>query len=111
MVTVTFSPPIASVNFGTNIQSDNYITGTSGWQIQRASGDAEFNNVNIRGGAVASSVIVGGGAIYSTPPSSGNGGIAVSNATGLFLNSVHNRIEVWDNGNLRVVLGGLNNLP
>lgn len=109
--TVTFSPPIASVNFGTNIQSDNYITGTSGWQIQRASGDAEFNNVNIRGGAVASSVIVGGGAIYSTPPSSGNGGIAVSNATGLFLNSVHNRIEVWDNGNLRVVLGGLNNLP
>ncbi len=47
--TVTFDTPIASVNFGTNIQSDNYISGSSGWQIQRASGNAEFNNVTTRG--------------------------------------------------------------
>ncbi len=47
--TVTFDTPIASVNFGTNIQSDNYIAGSSGWQIQRASGDAEFNDIDIRG--------------------------------------------------------------
>lgn len=50
--TITFDTPIPSVNFGTNIQSDNYITGSSGWQIQRASGDAEFNNVFIRGGII-----------------------------------------------------------
>lgn len=47
--TVTFDTPIASVNFGTNIQSDNYIAGSSGWQIQRASGDAEFNDITARG--------------------------------------------------------------
>ena len=109
--TVTFDTPIPSVNFGTNIQSDNYITGSSGWQIQRDSGDAEFNNVDIRGGAVASSVVVGGTTIYTTDPTSSTSGTAASNATGMFLNSVHNRIEVWDSGNLRVVLGGLNFLP
>jgi len=54
-LTVTFDTPIASVNFGTNIQSDNYIAGSSGWQIQRASGDAEFNNVDIRGNIEATS--------------------------------------------------------
>lgn len=48
-LTVTFDTPIASVNFGTNIQSDNYISGSSGWQIQRSSGDAEFNNITARG--------------------------------------------------------------
>lgn len=47
--TVTFNAPVASVNFGTNIQSDNYVTGSSGWQIQRASGDAEFGNITARG--------------------------------------------------------------
>ena len=47
--TITFNTPIASVNFGTNIQSDNYIAGSSGWQIQRASGDAEFNDITARG--------------------------------------------------------------
>jgi hypothetical protein len=47
--TIIFDTPIPSVNFGTNIQSDNYIAGSSGWQIQRASGDAEFNNITARG--------------------------------------------------------------
>jgi hypothetical protein len=47
--TIVFNTPIPSVNFGTNIQSDNYIAGSSGWQIQRASGDAEFNNITSRG--------------------------------------------------------------
>ena len=47
--TVTFNAPVASVNFGTNIQSDNYVSGSAGWQIQRASGDAEFNNITARG--------------------------------------------------------------
>ena len=55
--TVSFNAPIASVNFGTNIQSDNYVTGSSGWQIQRASGNAEFNNVDIRGGLITPSIV------------------------------------------------------
>jgi hypothetical protein len=55
--TIVFNTPIPSVNFGTNIQSDNYITGSSGWQIRRASGDAEFNNIDVRGGVIADSVV------------------------------------------------------
>ena len=47
--TVTFNAPVASVNFGTNIQSDNYVAGNAGWQIQRASGNAEFGNITARG--------------------------------------------------------------
>ena len=46
---VKFGTPVASIRFGVNIQSDNYVTGTSGWQIKRDSGDAEFNNVTARG--------------------------------------------------------------
>jgi hypothetical protein len=109
--TVTFDTPIPSVNFGTNIQSDNYVSGSAGWQIQRASGDAEFNNIDVRGGVVASSVVVGGPTIYATNPTSSTSGTAVSNATGMYLNSVHNRMEVWDSGTLRVAIGGLNFLP
>lgn len=55
--TITFDTPIPSVNFGTNIQSDNFIAGSSGWQIQRASGGAEFNNIDVRGGVIADSVV------------------------------------------------------
>ena len=32
-----------------NIQSDNFVTGSSGWQIRRADGVAEFQNVIVRG--------------------------------------------------------------
>jgi len=108
--TVTFSTPLPSVNFGTNIQSDNFSAGFAGWQISRASGNAEFNNVDIRGGAVASSVVVGQPGstnIYTVEPTSTTSGVATSNATGLYLNSVHNRIEVWNGGQLRIILGGL----
>ena len=55
--TITFDTPIPSVNFGVNIQSDNYVSGSSGWQIQRDSGNAEFNTINIRGGFIAPEVI------------------------------------------------------
>jgi len=53
--TIIFDTPIPSVNFGTNIQSDNYIAGSSGWQIQRASGDAEFNDITARGSLTSAS--------------------------------------------------------
>jgi len=126
--TVIFSPPIASVNFGTNIQSDNYIAGNSGWQIARSSGSAEFNNVNVRGGVIADSMVAAaisansisaeqlqiskdGSAIYTTLPTSSTTGTPASNATGMYFNSIHNRIEVWDSGTLRVAVGGLNFLP
>ena len=40
---------INSVKLGTNIQSDNYIAGQTGWKISRATGNAEFQNVITRG--------------------------------------------------------------
>ena len=49
--------------------------------------------------------------IYSAQPSGSFAGTPRSNATGIFFNSVHNRIEIWDSGNLRVALGDLGSLP
>jgi hypothetical protein len=43
--------------FPTTIQSDNYVLNTSGWQIQRNTGDAFFNNGTFRGNVVAGNVL------------------------------------------------------
>ena len=53
--------PVASINFGNNIQSDNFVDGVSGWQIERDTGDAQFSNVLIRGDSrVQGNVVVDG---------------------------------------------------
>lgn len=41
------------------IMSENYVSGISGWIIER-NGDAEFNNVTVRGNVISESVIVNG---------------------------------------------------
>ena len=41
----------SSINFGTDIQSDSFVSGSAGWQIQRDTGNAEFNDINVRGEA------------------------------------------------------------
>ena len=33
----------------TDLQSDNFVPGEAGWRIERGSGDAEFNDVDVRG--------------------------------------------------------------
>ena len=49
---MAFSDPIVGGSGGTlvinQIQSNNYVANTSGWQIA-ADGDAEFNDVTITG--------------------------------------------------------------
>ncbi|MCW2482345.1 hypothetical protein J5224_25055, partial [Candidatus Symbiopectobacterium sp. NZEC135] len=40
---------ITGAKFSDNISSDNYVAGSSGWKISRASGSSEFNNVIVRG--------------------------------------------------------------
>lgn len=40
---------ITNAKLAGNIQSDNFVTGSSGWQIRRADGVAEFQNVIVRG--------------------------------------------------------------
>ena len=78
--------PIASINFGNNIQSDNFVTGISGWQIERDSGDAEFSNVDIRGASTVDSSTIGGQAFltWNLESSDGtlNGQLSGSSTTG-----------------------------
>ena len=48
---VTITPqgdPEASINFGVTIQSDNFVTEVSGWQLNREDGSGEFSSVLIR---------------------------------------------------------------
>ena len=52
--TVTASTPVASIRIGDDIQSDNFSSGTAGWQIQRDTGNAEFNDVTVRGDIISS---------------------------------------------------------
>lgn len=42
-------PAYAASLFLTDLQSDNYVNGSSGWKIERATGSAEFNNLAVRG--------------------------------------------------------------
>lgn len=52
-----FSTPTGAIQVTADIESDNYVTGTSGWQIQRDTGNAEFNDVTIRGTAESSNYV------------------------------------------------------
>jgi hypothetical protein len=45
----TWSLPYLTQGIPTTIQSDNYVLNTSGWKIERNTGDAFFNNGNFRG--------------------------------------------------------------
>ena len=60
--TFAFGTPEQITTFGTDIQSDNFVTGSAGWQLERATGDAELNNVEVRGRVVSSDYngLVGG---------------------------------------------------
>jgi len=49
--------------------------------------------------------------IYSTLPTATTAGSVVVGCSGMYFNGIHNRMEVWDNGVLRVALGGLNYIP
>jgi hypothetical protein len=61
-----------------SVRSPNFVTGVSGWQISK-NGNAEFNNVTIRGGTV-----IGGAALYySGMPALGNLIASISGTTGV----------------------------
>jgi hypothetical protein len=47
--TFSFSTPSGSAQFTTDIESDNYVAGTSGWKLERDTGNAEFGSAVIRG--------------------------------------------------------------
>ena len=64
--TVTFVNPTGSLTLGTDIQSDNFVAGTSGWRIQRDTGNAEFGAATIRGTLTANQIQLGSGLIIGS---------------------------------------------
>jgi len=52
----TWSTPYLTQGFPTTIQSDNYNANTLGWQIQRDTGNAFFNNVTARGSLITGDI-------------------------------------------------------
>jgi len=74
----TWSAPYLTQGFPTTIQSDNYVLNTSGWQIQRNTGDAYFNNGNFRGNINGGANInITGTGIFGGASSQGPGTYAV----------------------------------
>ena len=62
----TWSAPYLTQGFPTTIQSDNYVLNTSGWQIQRDTGNAYFNNGFFRGNiSGASNIEITGSAKFN----------------------------------------------
>lgn len=79
MVSIEFENPLTAgtVLVREQIQSQNYVEGSSGWVI-KANGDAEFNSVTIRG-----SVTQGGVALYyDGTPALGNLIMSISASAG-----------------------------
>jgi hypothetical protein len=64
--TTTWSTPYLTQGFPTTIQSDNYVLNTSGWQIQRDTGNAYFNQINARGDITGgSNITISGNALFN----------------------------------------------
>ena len=56
---ITFGTIEGVIPIGTTLQSDNFSSGSAGWQIVRNTGNAEFNNITARGVLDASSITTG----------------------------------------------------
>lgn len=57
--TIVFTSPSGAIQVTTDIESDNYVAGVSGWHIERDTGNAEFQNATIRGTLNASDITTG----------------------------------------------------
>jgi len=57
--TIVFTTPNGAIQVTADLESDNYVAGTSGWKIERDTGNAEFQNATIRGTLVADDITTG----------------------------------------------------
>ena len=57
--TLVFTTATGAIQVAADIESDNFVSGTSGWKIERSTGDAEFQNATIRGTLNAEDITVG----------------------------------------------------
>jgi len=65
-VTISFTAPNGSTVFPSDIQSDNFVAGSSGWRIRRNGGSAEFGSASIRGQLTASQLILDTGRLATS---------------------------------------------
>jgi hypothetical protein len=94
------------------IKSPNYVPGVSGWQVKRT-GDAEFNDLNIRGTFNGTDYVVSADGIffYSSTPAAGNmvGSWAPADGTDPYGNAYTAGLNLYSAlGN--VFLGGLDGI-
>jgi hypothetical protein len=75
--TLYFSTPTGAIQVTADIESDNYVAGTSGWKIERDTGNAEFQNATIRGTLNATDITTGTISADRLP------GLAVANSTSI----------------------------
>ena len=75
--TLYFSTPTGAIQVTADIESDNYVAGTSGWKIERDTGNAEFQNAIIRGTLNATDITTGTLSADRLP------GLAVANSTSI----------------------------
>lgn len=75
--TLYFATPTGAIQVTADIESDNYVAGTSGWKIERDTGNAEFQNATIRGTLNASDITAGTISADRLP------GLAVANSTSI----------------------------
>ena len=57
--TISFTAPSGAIQVTSDIESDNYVAGTSGWKIERDTGNAEFQDAIIRGTLNAADITAG----------------------------------------------------
>ena len=50
---------VSSLKISASLQSDNFVTGSAGWKIERDTGTAEFQDVTVRGTLNADDITVG----------------------------------------------------
>ena len=93
-VTVSFGSVTGAIQVTTDIESDNFVSGSSGWQIQRDTGTAEFGSASIRGTLTANQIqidnvtldsdgsgnlIIKDGGVTGTQIGTGSNGVGTTN--------------------------------
>jgi hypothetical protein len=110
---IVFTTPTGAIQITDDLESDNYTPGTSGWTINRNTGNAEFGSASIRGTLTAAQI--GAGTINADKLSAASIsalgltiGTLSSAATGERTVISDTGVTVYDSSNVvRVKLGNL----
>jgi hypothetical protein len=99
--TIVFTSPSGAIQVTTDLESDNYVAGTSGWHIERDTGNAEFQNATIRGTLNASDITAG---TISASRLVGSGIVRI--ATGSYTDTI-TISDTIGSGDFKVTLSGV----